>query len=64
MPYWSDTYGKNRSRDFIDGVIAGVETFAVWRNGKRYVGVLRTPLVDALASIEGQLGGDKNAESS
>lgn len=57
MSYWFDSYGKC-SRDFIDGVIAGITAFAVWKDGKQYVGVLEKPLVDVLRDVEEQLGGD------
>ena len=53
--YWYDVYGK-RSRDFIDGVKAGVTTFAIWRNGRQFVGAMGTPLNDVLDSIEKGLG--------
>ncbi len=63
MAYWSDTYGENKSEDFIKGVIAGVEAFAIWKNGTQYVGVLHKPLYDVLRDIKRQLGGEDNAES-
>lgn len=55
--YWYEVYGK-RSRDFIEGVKAGVTTFAVWRNGKQLVGVLEKPLREVIQEIEEGMGGD------
>ena len=49
--YWEEMYGK-RTKDFIDGVIAGVETFAVWENGIQVVGIRKTPLKDEIKDIK------------
>jgi len=52
--YWKQ-YGK-RSRDFIEGVIAGVTALAVWKDGKQTVGCLGLPLEDEIEQIKEQLG--------
>lgn len=54
--YWIDNYGTNKSKDFIDGVIAGVTIFAIWKNGKQYVGLNQVPLETEVAEIKKQLG--------
>ena len=54
--YWEEMYGK-RSRDFIDGVIAGVTTFAVWKDGIEVVGIREKPLKEEIKDIEKGLGG-------
>lgn len=54
--YWREMYGA-RSKEFIDGVIAGVEAFAVWKDGKQTVGILKTPLEEEIKNIEKGLGG-------
>ena len=56
--YWLETYGK-RNKSFIEGVIAGVETFAIWKNGERLVGCMERPLKEVIAEIREQLGGEK-----
>lgn len=56
MGVWKDLYGP-RSRDFIEGVKAGVRMFAVWKDGKQFVGVMREPLEKMLEEIEKDLGG-------
>lgn len=56
MDYWKDMYGK-RTDDFINGVIAGIEAFAVWSGGKQVVGILKQPLRDAIKEVKRQLGG-------
>jgi len=56
MGIWKDLYGP-RSREFIDGVKAGVRMFAVWEDGKQLVGVMREPLEKSLEEIEKDLGG-------
>ena len=37
MGYINDQYG-HRSPDFIEGFIAAIDTYAVWMNGKRWIG--------------------------
>lgn len=54
--YWREMYGA-RNREFIDGVIAGVTAFAIWKNGKQVVGILETPLEKEIKDIEKGLGG-------
>lgn len=54
--YWRDMYGA-RTKDFIDGVIAGVEAFAVWKDGKEVVGVREKPLKKEIEDIKKELGG-------
>ncbi len=61
MEYWKEMYGVS-SREFVDGVKAGVEAFAVWKDGEQFVGVLRTPLHKVLDEIEEQLGGDSHGK--
>uniref|UniRef100_A0A6M3IMT2 Uncharacterized protein n=1 Tax=viral metagenome TaxID=1070528 RepID=A0A6M3IMT2_9ZZZZ len=58
---WLELYGT-QSNDFIEGVIAGVEMYAIWRNGKRYVGVREEPLEDVIADIKDQLGWNLTVE--
>ena len=54
--YWRDMYGA-RTKDFIDGVIAGVTTFAVWKGGIEVVGVREKPLKEEIEDIKKGLGG-------
>lgn len=53
--YWKDLYGE-QSQDFIRGVIAGVEAYAIWKDGKEVVGVLEEKLEDAIKRIKEELG--------
>lgn len=52
--YWRDKYGP-RSEDFIEGIIAGVEAFAIWKDGKQMVGILRIPLEEIIKEIKKEL---------
>ena len=52
---WFCLYGT-RSNEFIEGVIAGIEMFAIWRDGKRLVGVKEEPLEEVVKDIKQQLG--------
>lgn len=54
MNYWLDKYGK-RSREFIEGVVAGLSACAVWKDGKQYVGVEEVPLVDVINGVRSEL---------
>lgn len=60
MRYFEEVYGK-RTKDFIDGVIAGVEAHAIWKNGIQYVGIRKIPLDEYIEDIKDQMGypGDK-----
>ena len=53
--FWFDLYGP-QSDDFIEGVIAGVEMYAIWKNGQQVVGIMETPLEIVTAEIKEQLG--------
>lgn len=37
MGYWKQMYGP-RSNEFIAGAEAAIDTYAVWNNGKRWIG--------------------------
>jgi hypothetical protein len=54
--YWRKMYGP-RSEEFIDGVIAGVTTFAVWKDGQQLVGIMQRPLEEEITEIRDGLGG-------
>jgi len=53
--FWEEMYGK-RTKDFIEGVIAGVKAFAIWKDGEQFVGIQKQPLKEAIAEIKEQLG--------
>ena len=59
--YWWSAYGV-RSDDFIEGVIAGVTAYAVWKNGRQYIGIKEEPLEDVIKEIRCGLE-DQNASS-
>ena len=55
--YWQETYGNiYRSKEFIDGVIAGVTGCAVWKDGAQRVGVMDNLLKESIDDIKEQLG--------
>ena len=49
--YWKQMYGE-RSKEFIEGVIAAMETYAIWHNGKQYIGVKEQPLKEAIQEVK------------
>jgi len=53
--YWKDCYGVS-SKEFIKGVIAGLEAVAIYNNGKKYVGSPEKLLKEAIAEVKEQLG--------
>lgn len=40
MGFLSDMYGK-RSPDFVDGFLAAMDCYAIWKDGKQYIGMDR-----------------------
>ncbi len=46
MSYFKHMYGK-QSPEFINGVLAGLEAFAWWKDGVQYVGTCGTTLKQA-----------------
>ena len=59
MGLWRDIYGP-RSPEFIDGVAAGMEMFAIWDGGEQLIGARRTPLPIAIKEMREDFeeGGD------
>lgn len=47
--YWEQY--KDKSEDFWEGVKQGIKAYAIWKDGKRYVGIMRTPIEDDYAEI-------------
>jgi len=59
MGYIKDMYGA-RSKEFLDGFIAAMDTYAVYRNGVREIGSPEVPLKIAVEEATRELGwGDK-----
>jgi len=59
MGLWRDIYGS-RSKDFMDGVAAGMEMFAPWEDGEQVIGIQKTPLPIAIMKMRDDFeeGGD------
>lgn len=55
---------QNENKDFVRGLIAGIETYAVWDNGTQSVGILRKPLKQVIADIKEDLTEDQKPEGS
>jgi hypothetical protein len=53
--YWRDMYGA-RGKDFTEGVIAGVEAYATWRDGEQLVGCMQIPLKEVIREVKEGLG--------
>jgi len=55
--FWINEFrSKYGNKDFIDGITSAMEMYAVWRNGKRYIGVMEQPLDEAIHEVREQLG--------
>ena len=52
--YWFRMYGTQPD-DFIEGVIAGITMFAIWKNGKQVVGIMEHPLEEVIKEVKEQL---------
>jgi len=37
MGYWREMYGT-RSPDFIKGVLAAIDAYSIWKDGKQWIG--------------------------
>jgi len=55
MGYIHDMYG-NRNKDFLDGFIAAMDTYAIYRNGVMEIGSPEVPLEDAIEEAKKELG--------
>lgn len=55
MNYWKEMYGI-RSNEFIEGVIAGITAFAIWKDGSQVVGIMERPLETEISSVKEELG--------
>jgi len=49
--YWKDLYGW-RNPDFVEGIKAGIEAYAYWKDGVQYVGTTGQTLKDALEEVD------------
>jgi hypothetical protein len=47
MGFLSDYYGK-QSPEFIKGFLAAMDMYAVWKDGKRFMGIMEMPLKQAM----------------
>jgi hypothetical protein len=56
MGIWYDLYGT-RSKEFIEGAIAGVEMYATWKGGMHTVGASEQPLLEVIKQIRTDLEG-------
>ena len=57
MSYLATMYGK-RDSAFIKGFLAAMDTYAVWHNGKRFIGSPKKELHDAMKQAVTELGDD------
>ena len=55
MGYWKEMYGE-RSNEFIEGIIAAMETYAIWHKGEQYIGVKGQLLGEAIKEVKEDLG--------
>ena len=60
MSYFRDMYGA-RSKEFIEGVIAGIEAYAVSKDGEQVVGIMREPLKKVIEEVKRELGWPKGS---
>ena len=67
MGYWRDKYPERvGDLDFVDGIMAAMDTYAVWKDGALFIGSMRMPLEKAIAEVKSDLEyveGDITAQS-
>jgi len=57
LGYFKDLYGaKKGNKDFIEGVIAGIECYAVWKDGRQVVGIQEVPFSVVVEEVKEDLG--------
>ncbi len=61
MGFIHDMYGY-RSKDFIEGFIAAMDTYAVWRNGIQEIGSPEMPLESEIEKAKKELGWKEKQE--
>ena len=49
--YWINIL-RYKSKDFKDGLIAGIRAHAIWKDGKQVVGCLEKPLLEGIEVID------------
>lgn len=56
MEYWKSVYGKwIGNNDFIEGIIAAVDSFGIWKNGVQVIGCLDSSVVKIIAEVKKEL---------
>jgi len=58
MGYFSEIYGR-QTKEFFDGVVAGLTAYAVWRDGTQWVGspekTLKLAILEARRDLLGEV---------
>lgn len=57
MGYIKDMYG-DREFSFIEGFLAAMNIYSIWRDGKRWIGSPETELKSEMRTAIEELGGD------
>jgi len=57
MGYLEKMYGK-RDKEFVEGFLAAMETYAVYNNGRRFIGSSETELKEAMVAAVNELSSD------
>ena len=61
MSYLFDMYGI-RNKDFFDGFMAAVDTYAIWSGGVRVIGCLNKTIQEVEAEARRDLLGEEPTE--
>ena len=55
-PYWRDCFSSQiGNKDFVEGVIAALFTYGIWKDGVQVIGTLQTPIKDIIEEVQAQL---------
>jgi hypothetical protein len=62
MGHLKELYGT-RSRQFINGYLAAMDNYAIWKDGGRYIGVMGKELKSAMQEVVLELSEDYDRDS-
>ena len=64
MGWWRESYpDKIGNKDFVKGIIITMRLYAIWHNGKQYIGVMEMPLEKAIEEVKKDLEYEKEEAS-
>jgi len=63
MGYFRDLLGPDKSKEYIEGVIAGIWIYATWKDGRQVVGALQQDIDKVIKEVKRDLGYKEEGEN-